>query len=163
MRAAAAILACLLALPVSGEAAAGDPSWGKIAEKIRFFGEYSPADGRIPAGYGLSDPRGAAAGDHQADYANLWGYTDAEGVFRPTSATMVSEDWRLGPDGHWHIAQWVFELSAEGAVSSASRQDIVENLEHRVLDFRSRRVSSADPEARAKHEALLTRWLSFKP
>jgi hypothetical protein len=138
--------------------------WKEIVAKVRAKGAYSPADGEIPATYGLQDLRGPADAGHVAEYINEWGYTDSKGVFQVGEVSLVSEFWTIpAADGNWHIDQWLFRLDTDGTISSRAHITLVETRDGRVLADDAEQLKDGDPRIKAKYEALLSLWLGFQP
>lgn len=137
--------------------------WQQILDKVRAKGKFSPRDGDIPATKGLEYVRGRADADHVVDYINIWGDVDSRGAFAESNVTMVSEDWRIGTDGNWHIDQWIFETDLEGATTRAAHNALVETRDGRVLGYDNENLPQGDPRVRTKYDSLISLWTAFQP
>lgn len=137
--------------------------WQELVAKVRALGTFTPTDGNIPDTYGLADVRGPKDAAHVANYVNEWGFTDSHGEFHADEVTLVSEQWTIPSDGHWHIDQWLFRLGTDGAVGARAHITLVETRDGQVLADDAEALKDGDPRIAAKFDALLNLWNGWTP
>lgn len=136
--------------------------WQELVAKIAAHGTYTPGESRIPAYIGLSDVRGPKSGPHLADYATIFGYADADGVFHASYATLVSENWRVeAVSGNWEIDQWILRVEMDGTIYRADQYLLVKTRDHIVLEHKQSAPSAA--ALQAKWQTLLAHWRAYTP
>jgi hypothetical protein len=158
--AAGAARAMLASPRATAPKGAGADAWNAILAKAEAGGTYSPENEDIPATMGLQRVVGAAAADHVADYFNLWGGKDANGVFQAGSASFVSEDWRI-IDGDWNIDQWIFQLNMDGSIAQPTHNVLVETMDGQVLQDDGDPLPNTDPRIAQEYQSLITFWTAY--
>tara|TARA_B110001454_G_scaffold181094_1_gene174983 strand:+ start:35127 stop:35654 length:528 start_codon:yes stop_codon:yes gene_type:complete len=93
---------------------------------------------------------------HVANYFSLVGGKDAGGQFNFGRIEVVSENWQLDQEGNWVIDQYLYRISPEGEIISASHVDMVQSKDRLVLKYNSSGLDEA--ASKSNWQRILNNW-----
>lgn len=99
---------------------------------------------------------GADSG-YQANYFSVVGGEDNAGNFHTGRIELVSEYWKLDPDGNWNIDQWLYKLSIDGRPMWVAHYRMIQTPQGLVLLHQG--VTSTPAEEALVLEKLLNFWI----
>jgi hypothetical protein len=93
---------------------------------------------------------------HIANYFSLVGGKDAVGQFGFGRIEVVSENWQLDQAGNWVIDQYLYRISPEGEINSASHVNMVQTKDRLILKYDS--VWLDEAASKSNWQRILNNW-----
>ncbi len=93
---------------------------------------------------------------HIANYFSLVGGKDAVGQFTFGRIEVVSENWQLDKNGNWEIDQYLYRISPDGEIISASHVNMVQAKDRQILKYDSAGLDEV--ASKANWQRILNNW-----
>lgn len=93
---------------------------------------------------------------HIANYFSLVGGKNAAGQFGFGRIEVVSENWQLDQAGNWVIDQYLYRISPEGEIISASHVNMVQTKDRLILKYDSAWLDEA--ASKSNWQRILNNW-----
>jgi len=143
---------------------APDASWQKILEAVKKSGKYTPEKPpRAPGMFVIEDVGGDKTADHTAESVTVFGLLNDDGQFEAAGAGFMSDEWKKGPDGNWHVDRWIFQTDIYGTVEDAAHVQLILTPDEKPAGIKELPLKPTDPAIGQKFQAIIAHWAAPRP